>query len=179
MTQCQRVNGDRWTDALPVFLKEGYGGVCSVIHADHYFVLRIEDSQTLCNIRSWRNVNLLYEVKIYRRKPLRFVQQEKAKKASCCRRLVCIPRGQTARHFDVWIVFLHHRNDLYNKKKGGGFKNKPEWTVVNLLALFALLKSVEIWTLKNTDMWWTVLSIQVWISNQCLLVFYTRDRNAN
>jgi len=34
------------------FFKEGCGGGCSAIHDDHYFVLRTEDSQTLCNIRN-------------------------------------------------------------------------------------------------------------------------------
>jgi len=109
------------------FFKEDYGGGCSVIYADHYFVLHIEDSQTFCNIQSWRNINLLYEVKFYRKKLHRFLQQEKVKKASCCRRFVCIPRGQTAPHFDEWIVFVHHRNYLW--KKFPCSRTKCEWTV--------------------------------------------------
>jgi len=51
MTQCQRVNVGRQTDAFS-FFKEECGGGCSVIHADHCFVKRIEGSQSLCNIRS-------------------------------------------------------------------------------------------------------------------------------
>lgn len=84
----------------------------------------------------------------------------------------------TAPHFDEWIVFLDHRNDLW--KKIPCSRTKYEWTVVNLLAFFAVLKSVEIWTMTNIDIiCWTVLSLQVWNSYQCLLVFYTRDRNTN
>lgn len=126
------------------FLKKTGGG-CSVIHTDHYFVLRIEDSQILCNIRSWRSVNLLYEVKFCRRKPHRL--KEKLKKASCCRRFVCISRGQTQPHILMNELYFCIIEMIY-KKKNPCLRTKCEWTVVNLLVLFAVLKSVEIWAMK-------------------------------
>jgi hypothetical protein len=155
------------------FLKKTYGEFWNTCRS----LFRIARwGQTLCNIRSWRNVNLLYEVKFYRRKPHRFLQQEKVKKASCCR-FVCIPRCQTAPHFDEWYFYI---TEMIYEKKFPCSRTKYEWTVVILLALFAVFKSLEIWTMTNIDIiWWTVLSIQVWNSYQCLLVFYTRDANTN
>jgi len=62
-----------------------------------HFPFSKEDCGVGCSVRlrCWRNVNLLYEVKFYRRKPHRFLQQEKVKKASCCRRFVFIAHDQT------------------------------------------------------------------------------------
>jgi hypothetical protein len=97
------------------FFKEDCGGRCCVIHADHYFVLRIEESD-ICNTRSWRNVNLLYEVKFYRRKPHRFLQQEKAKKAACCRGFVYIPRGQTQPLILMNELYFYVIEMIYEKK---------------------------------------------------------------
>jgi hypothetical protein len=154
------------------FLKKT-GGRYSAVYADYYFVLRIEDTQTLWNIRNWRNVNLLYEVKFYRRKTHRFLQQEKVKKASCFRRFAVHTWPNTAPHFDEWwIVFM-----IYEKKSV--FKNKIWMNSNENLGSFCCAQACGD---LNYDQYWYMMDSSIHTSLEFVPVFvsiYTRYRNTN
>jgi hypothetical protein len=126
-----------------LFFKEGCGGRCSVIHADSYFVLRIEESYIVQHTKLKKRKLAIWS-EILLQKAALFFTTRKGEEGGVLQR-VCLHStwSNTALHFDEWIVFLRHRNNLKPNEKKLSFWTKYEWIVVNLLALFAVLKFVE------------------------------------
>lgn len=148
------------------FFEEDCGGCCSVVHADHYFLLSME-TDTVQHTKLKKLKRAIWS-KILSQKPASFLTTRKGERgrrpAEGCLHSMW---SNTAPHFDKWIVFLHHRNGLW--KKFPCSRTKYEWVVVNPLAPFAVLKAVEIRTMTNIGIiWWRVLSIWVWNSSRML-----------
>lgn len=151
----------------------------SAIHADHYFLLRIEDTWDIVKHTKLKKRKLAIWSKILSQKAASFLTTRKGEEGvvlqKFCLQSMCQTQPLVLMNDELYFYIIEM---IYEKRRPCS-RTKYEWTVVNLLALFAVLKSLEIWTMTSIDIWWTVLSIQVWNSHQCLLVFYTRYRNTN
>jgi len=121
------------------FFKECGGGILQYMPIIILYCA-LRTLETLWNIRNWRNVNLLYEVKFYRRKPHRFLQQEKVKKASEGLQSMCQTQPLILMNDELYFYII----EMIYEKRSPCSRTKYEWTVVNLLALFAELKSGDL-----------------------------------